>query len=381
MSTIIGRVRPVFRGEWDPAAAYAALDMVRSADGQASYTALKDVPAGTALSDATYWDKIVDMTSSAARPLPATAEGNPAQIWPDAGSALRPVTTLAPVQSGSGDPSPDNVRPISGWTGVGLTRCGKNLLPPAVEKTIVNNGVTFTSDGQGRYTINGTATGGNAEVAIYLVEPITIGKVAPYCHLLNPVANGSISFSFYRPNGTQITYFATSSVNRIAQIPLLAGETISRINLYLAKDKTADNFTLTPMLCTDDTPATFEPYQGNAYTAEFGQMVYGGTLDWKTGVLTVTHGQIAAYAGESLPGAWISDRDVYAPGTAPTTGAQVVYELATPTAIQLTPQQIAALPGLNTLFTNGDGLSVGYSKSIAKMFEEVLALIPAASGA
>lgn len=281
-------------------------------------------------------------------------EGNVATEECREGFAISVKTALAPVQSGSGDPSPDNVRPISGWTGVGLTRCGKNLLPPAVEKTIVNNGVTFTSDGQGRYTINGTATGGNAEVAIYLVKPITIGEVAPYCHLLNPVANGSISFSFYRPNGTQITFFVASSVNRIAQIPLLAGETISRINLYLAKDKTADNFTLTPMLCTDDTPATFEPYQGDAYTAEFGQTVYGGTLDWATGVLTVTHEQIDAYAGEALPGEWISDRDVYAPGTAPTTGAQVVYKLATPTAIQLTPQQITALDGTNTVYSDGD---------------------------
>lgn len=265
---------------------------------------------------------------------------------------LEVVSTIEPVQSGSGDPSPDNVRPISGWTGVELTRCGKNLLPPAVEKTIVNNGVTFTSDGQGRYTINGTATGGNAEVAIYLVEPITIGEVAPYCHLLNPVASGSISFSFYRPNGTQITWFTASSVNRIAQIPLLAGETISRINLYLGKDKTANNFVLTPMLCTDDVPASFSPYKGDTYTASFGQTVYGGTLDWSTGILTVTRGQIAAYSGEALPGEWISDRDAYAAGAMPTTGAQVVYELATPITIDLDPENIAALSGVNTLYSN-----------------------------
>ena len=43
---------------------------------------------------------------------------------------LNVVTHIEPVQAGSGDPSPDNVRPISGRTNAKLTRCGKNLLPP-----------------------------------------------------------------------------------------------------------------------------------------------------------------------------------------------------------------------------------------------------------
>lgn len=45
-------------------------------------------------------------------------------------------------------------------------------------------------------------------------------------------------------------------------------------------------------------------------------------------VLTKTHKCIRSYNGETLPGVWISDRDEYAPGTTPTTGALVVYELA-----------------------------------------------------
>lgn len=226
---------------------------------------------------------------STERDYTASASGNPVETPPGTASFDSIQSVLLPVQAGSGDPSPNNIRTISGWTGAKLTRCGKNLLPPAVEKTIVNNGVTFTSDGQGRYTINGTATGANVTAMIDLAEPITIGEIAPYCHLLNPVANTNISFSFIRPDGTQITWFTTSSVNRIAQIPLLAGETISKINLYLGKDKTADNFTLTPMFCIDDVPAVFAPYQGDTYAADFSQTVYGGTMDWTTGVLTVTH--------------------------------------------------------------------------------------------
>ena len=36
--------------------------------------------------------------------------------------------TLEPIQEGSGDPSPTNVRPITGWTGCEVTRTGKNVL-------------------------------------------------------------------------------------------------------------------------------------------------------------------------------------------------------------------------------------------------------------
>lgn len=36
---------------------------------------------------------------------------------------------FSPIQEGTGDPSPDNVRSISGWTGVNINHCKKNLLP------------------------------------------------------------------------------------------------------------------------------------------------------------------------------------------------------------------------------------------------------------
>lgn len=37
------------------------------------------------------------------------------------------VVQIEPVQEGSGDPSPDNVRPITGWTDVKVYRAGENL--------------------------------------------------------------------------------------------------------------------------------------------------------------------------------------------------------------------------------------------------------------
>ena len=51
-------------------------------------------------------------------------------------------------QSGSGDPSPDNVRPISGWTGVTVVRAGENLIstnPVIVHSLVPSAGGTFNA--------------------------------------------------------------------------------------------------------------------------------------------------------------------------------------------------------------------------------------------
>ena len=88
-------------------------------------------------------------------------------------------------------------------------------------------------------------------------------------------------------------------------------------------------------------------------------------MDVITGVLTVEWENIASYDGEALPGEWISDRDAYAPGTAPTTGAQVCYKLATPITIDLTSAQLSTLRGDNNVWSDGDDVTMTY-KAVAE---------------
>ena len=104
---------------------------------------------------------------------------------------------------------------------------------------------------------------------------------------------------------------------------------------------------------------------GFSPTVEIAE-VEGGTLDVGTGPLTVTQAEIESYNGENLPGQWISDRDIYTPGTQPSIGAQVVYTFAESQTIQLAPQQIIALSGTNTLFADAGNITVtGASDPIA----------------
>ena len=56
------------------------------------------------------------------------ATGNPVAFETNVAKALTGLTIpFTPVQSGSGDPSPENVRPISGITGLTAYRTGKNM--------------------------------------------------------------------------------------------------------------------------------------------------------------------------------------------------------------------------------------------------------------
>lgn len=89
--------------------------------------------------------------------------------------------------------------------------------------------------------------------------------------------------------------------------------------------------------------------------------VYGGTLDVTNGVLTVRP-YYASYNGETLVGPWISSMDVYAAGTTPTTGAQVVDLGDVAYTHQLTPQQVSTLKGSNNIWTDCGPVDIKYWK-------------------
>ena len=63
----------------------------------------------------------------------ATFTGNPVQFNAPKAHTLRSTSvSFTPIQAGSGDPSPDNVRPISGWNSIDINRAGENLWNPNI---------------------------------------------------------------------------------------------------------------------------------------------------------------------------------------------------------------------------------------------------------
>lgn len=272
------------------------------------------------------------------------------------------VIRIEPVQEGTGDPSPENVRPITGWTGCRVERSGKNMLPTASYTDAKRSVIAATMDAElGRVLIGKT-------------DAFTISGVSTAVQS----DGNTISINVYYSDGTSaitVIYRGDQHVSGALTGPwaihLTTGKTISDVHLggttrnavvTLTNLQLESGFTATP----------YEPYQGSTYGITFpaeAGTVYGGTLDVVRGVLTVTHGMIASYAGETLPGEWISDLDVYADGTTPTTGAQVVYQLATPTTYTLTPQEIKTLLGTNNIWADTGDTAVTYPAD-TRMFVE-----------
>lgn len=60
---LIGRIRPTFKGTWNRNMTYETLDVVSNAEGSIIYSALKSVPAGTALTSSAYWAVVLDASS------------------------------------------------------------------------------------------------------------------------------------------------------------------------------------------------------------------------------------------------------------------------------------------------------------------------------
>ena len=195
---------------------------------------------------------------------------------------------IAPVQSGSGDPSPSNVRAISGLESVKVTRAGKNVFPSkGLTQTL--NGITIHSNDDGSFTVNGTATA-NAQFDLTLNNELklqsgqyTVGMFADKAVTFD---NQHVWWFFYSMDAHADivncqTPSKTFSLNTV---------TATRFYLRIISGATVDNVTFYPMLVYgSDAPTVYEPYHGNTYDISLASAgtVYGGTLDVVSGELTV----------------------------------------------------------------------------------------------
>lgn len=297
----------------------------------------KDAPQidDTTVSDAAPWSSqhIVDMLCP-----PMTESGNPVTCYPVAGSTLGIKASWEPMQEGTGTPSQDNIRPIHGRTQVKVERYGKNLLDisqctPAPPGSAY--GLTVTVDDTGIIKLSGVPKIKN-EMA-----------VASYRALFT---NQVISIENYKTKA-----FVTKGT--VMEIRTIARDKSIIIVTPLAPDTPVDiQFRI--MYYVGDVPATYTPYTCSTTSLTLPLTIYGGEVG-ADGTGQETWGYIESYAGEAVPAEWICDRAVYAEGATPPTGAQVAYKLATPIPFSATGSgAIKALPGVNTILTDADTLTV-----------------------
>lgn len=266
---------------------------------------------------------------------------------------------ITPKQAGSGTPSPDNIRAITGFTEAKVTRTGKNLLKNNLT-TQTQSGITYTVNADKTITCTNSASGNYTSTlnsgftlkkGTYILSGCPSGGATETyrMQIVSETNGGYLGFD----TGSGVTFTVTKDCTdavvaiRVGNGTNMTGKVFKPM---IRANTIADN--------------TYEQYvEPTVYTISLGDTRYLAELDVTTGVLTVTGGYIASYASETLPGAWISDRDAYTEGGTPTTGAQVVYELATPVTVQLTATEVALLYAYNTLWADTGDLALTYDAS------------------
>ena len=277
---------------------------------------------------------------------------------------------------------------------------GKNLLPSTEAGTFTHNGITFTADGNGGYTMNGESTA-TAYVNIPLKQAVTLGQGEFYVHLMNNVRNSYIAVAFMN-GSSQVASASFNAVDRIAKIDALSGATFDKIRLYVNGTQKVENCKVSPMICLDSTATPYQPYL---------PPVYGASVDLTTGEVWGTHAlwtknTASMDNADNVPG-WRNSgiRELIGAGQNKEFGNQVMnvgaywsantnstndilflrsaryndmsqsdwqalaidvqiaVELTTPVLLAtLTPQQISALVGVNTVWSDADNVEVTYLK-------------------
>lgn len=172
---------------------------------------------------------------------------------------------ITPVQSGSGTPSPDNVRPISGFSALNVTRTGVNLWDEVAEVG----------------AINGT-TGENQTGSTSLRSKNYI-KVSPSNNVYLKMPSAGAWIYRYDKNKS---YLGRLNYNANSVVTIPNDCEYIRFELYSQYGTTYNN-DISINYPSSDTE--YHAYKGQTATVDFGQTVYKGVADVTNGKVTITH--------------------------------------------------------------------------------------------
>ena len=351
----------------------------------------KDAPQidDTTVTDSAPWSSkhIVDMLCP-----PISETGNPVQCYPVAGYPLGCKVSWEPTQEGTGDPSPENVRPIKGRDSVTVERCGENLLDPTKNayNTYKSYGLTITYLGDNRVHLKGTyQEDGGSFVILDTQQKLLAGR--------------GLKITGFTVEGTKQNYTLYGLRTK--------NETAIAMQAQFTKGDVID-MTIAVVVSSTTAPASYSPYTGQTTTLTLPHTIYGGTVDAATGEIgenakiIVVDGDDIKFVSASLNKYWnlpmksapgasgilesshfrsgifslnkiydfiftqpslmqglfssIDELNAYcAAQYAAGTPVQIAYKLATPVPfISTGAQPIPALSGVNTVLTDADSATV-----------------------
>ena len=187
-------------------------------------------------------------------PAPVVQTDIAAARWP-----LYPTFHIDTVQAGEGDPSPENIRPISGRDAVEATLCGRNL----GNFRLLTNQAVYDDRFANYVAVGYYATEKPVivhENVTYRLSSAGVSYFAGNLHFKNKkgkTISQSFEFnSFTVPNGTYYIMFT------------LASNTITNPDAPI-------------MLNLGNTALPYEPYQGSSTQLPLPKTCYGGKVEWR----------------------------------------------------------------------------------------------------
>lgn len=327
---------------------------------------------------------------------PFSVSGSIVQCTPVENYELGVKVDITLIQEGNGDPSPENVRPIVGCDSVNLWHGGKNLIDGSLLEIGGYGGATGTpyqTDTRIRTAVFSIPC--NKQFYLSFLDGYIVTNSFLYgkSKSMNKTLGGSRTNNKTFNSSDADFFFAASLQNK-------AGTALTEYDVTALAQSI--------QLELGSIQTSYEPYRGETYTIQLGQTIYGGTLNLSTGILTVTHKHFSLPISEmnnseNFPGwtdvedleecaipdfdgpiqntitnclnkIWINTKyqgkRIYGTSTAwgmtqselkaayPDLVCEIVMPLLTPATFQLTPQQIHALSGVNTLYADAGDVTV-----------------------
>lgn len=360
---------------------------------------------------------------------PLKVAGNPVQCYPVANYPLGVSVSWEPRQEGEGDPSPENIRPITGLDEVQVVRCGANLLDFSkitFSQGDIDGGLVAIDYAHRQITI---AANTNNVGYVQSLRDI-VGEVPPGTYVLDAETSSvNARRTIYMVDTGRAVTFGTPT-------PFSEADLNSMFSWYNDPDNPEPNTISNIRFCM--APTSYAPYTGTTATLTLPETIYGGELDAVTGVgeqtVDVISLSVADMSGsDEYPGwtnqNWIgnyvqdTNQDVYFQDVAdyiasnadgskklrfngntvyfvssefgytrsemqslyPDLIFQFAFKRLLPNPIQATGgQSIPALPGTNTIYTDADSLTVtGRAdpvQTINALNDRIAALEDAATG-
>lgn len=176
---------------------------------------------------------------------------------------------FSPVQEGKGDASPENERPISGWTGIDLYRTGENY---ARLNPISSRGLTLAGDGRNIVTVNGKSTSAGS---VTITEQFIANKSG------NVVCGGVIRDGVVSGTAQKKLFLWDSNIRADAISNITTKKTGSIVvdhgyilAFYTSTNVQYNDFIIKPFVCDEETFIDEEiSWQSSTGT------VYGGYVD------------------------------------------------------------------------------------------------------